>query len=149
MTTTTDIGFGKPGPEIFMHALDALGVPADAAVYVGDSLTWDVRGVRGAATLAWSRFGSTATAANGPATIRCPMRRSCLLPSCPNWSPACRISVGKGARSSARPRQRFIGPSDLCVGLPELDQFQQRRVQAGRLLRMLVQNVVALIRIDS
>ena len=48
VTTTTDIGFGKPGPEIFMHALDALGVPADAAVYVGDSLTWDVRGVRGA-----------------------------------------------------------------------------------------------------
>ena len=44
VTTTTDIGFGKPGPEIFMHALDALGVPADAAVYVGDSLTWDVRG---------------------------------------------------------------------------------------------------------
>lgn len=44
MTATTDIGFGKPGPEIFLHALDALGVPADASVYVGDSLRWDVGG---------------------------------------------------------------------------------------------------------
>ena len=44
VTATTDIGFGKPGPEIFLHALDALGVPAGNAAYVGDSLTWDVRG---------------------------------------------------------------------------------------------------------
>ena len=44
VTATTDIGFGKPGPEIFLHALDALGVPADASVYVGDSLRWDVGG---------------------------------------------------------------------------------------------------------
>ena len=46
MTATTDIGFGKPGPEIFLHALDALGVPADASVYVGDSLRWGVTSLK-------------------------------------------------------------------------------------------------------
>jgi putative hydrolase of the HAD superfamily len=63
VTTTTDIGFGKPGPEIFMHALDALGVPADAAVYVGDSLTWDVRGAGNAGVVSvWlNRNGSERT----------------------------------------------------------------------------------------
>lgn len=66
MTTTTDIGFGKPGPEIFMHALDALRVPADVAVYVGDSLTWDVRGAGNAGMLSvWlNRNGSERTSAD-------------------------------------------------------------------------------------
>jgi putative hydrolase of the HAD superfamily len=39
------VGVAKPDPEIFRIALDALGVPADAAVlHVGDSLRYDVAG---------------------------------------------------------------------------------------------------------
>ena len=37
-------GAAKPSPAIFAHALATLGVPADAAVHVGDSIDADVGG---------------------------------------------------------------------------------------------------------
>lgn len=51
---TTDIGYGKPQREIFLHALDNLDVAADEAAYVGDSLSWDVLGAnRAGLTSVW------------------------------------------------------------------------------------------------
>ena len=44
VVTTTDVGFGKPQTEIFMHALSTLTAKPEEAVYVGDSLSWDVDG---------------------------------------------------------------------------------------------------------
>lgn len=44
VVTTTDVGSGKPQPEIFMHALETLGTTPKSSVYVGDSLSWDVAG---------------------------------------------------------------------------------------------------------
>ena len=41
---STDIGFAKPAPEIFMRALDQIGVDPLGAMYVGDSLAGDVQG---------------------------------------------------------------------------------------------------------
>lgn len=42
------VGTSKPDPAIFRPALDALGVAPDRAVYVGDSLRFDVGGARAA-----------------------------------------------------------------------------------------------------
>jgi HAD superfamily hydrolase (TIGR01509 family) len=39
-----DIGVRKPDPEIFLHALQTIGVAAEAAMYVGDGLATDVQG---------------------------------------------------------------------------------------------------------
>jgi len=39
-----DIGVSKPDPEIFLHALQTIGVAAEAAMYVGDGLATDVQG---------------------------------------------------------------------------------------------------------
>ena len=41
---STDVGSVKPEPEIFMRALDELGVDPLDAMHVGDSLTGDVQG---------------------------------------------------------------------------------------------------------
>lgn len=46
--TTTDIGSGKPHRQIFEHALASLDAESAHAVYVGDSLNWDVRGANNA-----------------------------------------------------------------------------------------------------
>ena len=43
-----EIGIGNPDSRIFGHALDALSMRADQAAGVGDSLTRDVQGARGA-----------------------------------------------------------------------------------------------------
>ncbi len=43
-----DVGTGKPGREIFAHTLELLGVAADRAVMVGDSLERDVEGAEAA-----------------------------------------------------------------------------------------------------
>jgi HAD superfamily hydrolase (TIGR01509 family) len=40
---SSDVGFAKPAPEIFMRALDQIGVNPLAAMHVGDSLTGDVQ----------------------------------------------------------------------------------------------------------
>jgi HAD superfamily hydrolase (TIGR01549 family) len=41
---SADLGIRKPNPAIFLHALDALGVPPHEAVMVGDSLRADIVG---------------------------------------------------------------------------------------------------------
>jgi putative hydrolase of the HAD superfamily len=41
---STVVGFGKPDPRIFEAALAAVGVPAEQAVHVGDSVLADVGG---------------------------------------------------------------------------------------------------------
>lgn len=40
-----DVGFRKPRPEIFMQALDDLGVEGESVLHVGDSLVADVAGI--------------------------------------------------------------------------------------------------------
>jgi HAD superfamily hydrolase (TIGR01509 family) len=42
-----EAGIWKPTPQIFRHALDALGVPPESAVFVGDSPREDIRGAQG------------------------------------------------------------------------------------------------------
>ena len=46
--SSAELGFMKPHPAIFQAALDGIGIPADRAVMVGDSLTHDVEGALGA-----------------------------------------------------------------------------------------------------
>jgi 2-haloalkanoic acid dehalogenase type II len=57
-----DIGIYKPDPRAFTALLDRLGVTAEEALYIGDSLTMDVDGAHGAALRCiWiSRDGETA-----------------------------------------------------------------------------------------
>ncbi len=45
---STVVGVAKPAAEIFRHALDPLGIRPDQAVYVGDTVRYDVRGARNA-----------------------------------------------------------------------------------------------------
>jgi putative hydrolase of the HAD superfamily len=42
------VGVSKPQAQIFRHALDPIGVRPERAVYVGDTLRYDVRGARAA-----------------------------------------------------------------------------------------------------
>lgn len=42
------VGVSKPEVEIFRHALDPLGVKPERAIYVGDTVRYDVRGARAA-----------------------------------------------------------------------------------------------------
>ncbi len=42
------VGIAKPAAEIFRHALEPLGVSPDEAMYVGDTVRYDVRGARAA-----------------------------------------------------------------------------------------------------
>jgi len=46
MVDSTDLGWTKPDPRLFRHALDALGVDPARAVFVGDSLSRDMAGAR-------------------------------------------------------------------------------------------------------
>lgn len=51
-----DLGFMKPSPQIFRHALAALGVPPEKALMVGDSLRADVGGAKALGlTAVWKR----------------------------------------------------------------------------------------------
>ena len=43
---SADLGVRKPNPAIFLHALNALSVPPEQAVMVGDSLTADIAGAQ-------------------------------------------------------------------------------------------------------
>ncbi|HLZ28451.1 MAG TPA: HAD family hydrolase [Chloroflexota bacterium] len=45
---STVVGVAKPAAAIFRHALDPLGVSPEQAVYVGDTVRYDVRGARNA-----------------------------------------------------------------------------------------------------
>jgi putative hydrolase of the HAD superfamily len=42
------VGVAKPAAEIFRHAIEPLGVTAEQAVYVGDTVRYDVAGARAA-----------------------------------------------------------------------------------------------------
>jgi putative hydrolase of the HAD superfamily len=42
------VGVAKPAAEIFRHALDPLGVAPERAIYVGDTVRYDVSGARAA-----------------------------------------------------------------------------------------------------
>ena len=42
----TDVGQRKPAPEIYDHAMKALGVAAEQCLFVGDDPCWDVEGPR-------------------------------------------------------------------------------------------------------
>jgi HAD superfamily hydrolase (TIGR01662 family) len=44
MVFSEDVGFRKPQPEIFLHALRQLGVDPENAMFVGDRLDTDVQG---------------------------------------------------------------------------------------------------------
>jgi putative hydrolase of the HAD superfamily len=45
---STVVGVAKPAAEIFRHALDPIGVRPETALYVGDTVRYDVRGARNA-----------------------------------------------------------------------------------------------------
>jgi putative hydrolase of the HAD superfamily len=42
------VGVSKPAADIFHHALDPLGVEPERAIYVGDTVRYDIRGARAA-----------------------------------------------------------------------------------------------------
>jgi len=46
MVDSTRVGVTKPDARIFRHAMDALGVAADAATFIGDSPSRDMAGAR-------------------------------------------------------------------------------------------------------
>ena len=46
LVDSAEVGCTKPAPQIFQHALDALGVSAARATFVGDSLPRDMAGAR-------------------------------------------------------------------------------------------------------
>ena len=49
-----EVGVMKPHPEIFAHAAEMAGAPAEALLYIGDSYTSDVQGALGAGwQMAW------------------------------------------------------------------------------------------------
>lgn len=52
LTTSEDVGVGKPNPDIFRAALRKARLEPDEAAYVGDSLRRDVGGARAAGMLA-------------------------------------------------------------------------------------------------
>ena len=48
VTVSSRVGYEKPHPAIFEHALELAGVPAAAALHVGDNVRADVEGARAA-----------------------------------------------------------------------------------------------------
>lgn len=56
VSISSEVGYVKPHPKIFQHALDALGVSPEEAVMVGDSLRCDVAGAKNMGMVAvWKR----------------------------------------------------------------------------------------------
>jgi putative hydrolase of the HAD superfamily len=56
VTISSNVGYLKPHPRIFQHALDALAVAAEETVMVGDSLHCDVAGAKALGMVAvWKR----------------------------------------------------------------------------------------------
>ena len=62
-----DLGVGKPEPAIFVHTLSQLGVTADGAVMIGDSMERDIDGAAalGIRGIWLNRDGAAAPSANG------------------------------------------------------------------------------------
>ncbi len=63
---SSDYGINKPSPLLYWKALDQLGVDANRAVFVGDSLRYDVAGAKaaGMATV-WINSGGESSDVNG------------------------------------------------------------------------------------
>lgn len=65
--TTTDIGSGKPHCQMFEHALASIDAESAHAVYVGDSLNWDVGGANNAGMVSvWLNRTGAARASDDP-----------------------------------------------------------------------------------
>ena len=66
MSISCDVGYMKPHPEIFQHALETLGVAPDEALMVGDSLRADVGGAQALGmTAVWRRRAKGNEQVNG------------------------------------------------------------------------------------
>ena len=66
LSVSCDIGYMKPHPKIFQHALDALDVGPESAVMVGDSLRADVAGAQALGmTAVWRRYAATVEPLDG------------------------------------------------------------------------------------
>jgi HAD superfamily hydrolase (TIGR01549 family) len=60
MSVSCDLGYMKPHPNIFLHAIEALDVAPDEVVMVGDSLRADVAGAQALGmTAVWRRYHAT------------------------------------------------------------------------------------------
>jgi HAD superfamily hydrolase (TIGR01549 family) len=60
LSISCEVGYLKPHPRIFVHALEALGIAAEDAVMVGDSLRADVAGANALGmTTVWKRDSRT------------------------------------------------------------------------------------------
>ena len=64
LVDSAEVGCTKPAPRIFLHALDALGVSAANATFVGDSLPRDMGGARGVGMRHIWLVGAEASAAS-------------------------------------------------------------------------------------
>ena len=64
LVDSVEVGCTKPAPRIFRHALDALGVSAAKATFVGDSLPRDMAGARGVGMRHIWLVGAEASAAS-------------------------------------------------------------------------------------
>lgn len=66
LSISCDVGYMKPHPRIFQHALEALGLTPEEAVMVGDSLRADVEGAQALGmTAVWRRRDSAREDAEG------------------------------------------------------------------------------------
>ena len=65
---STVVGMTKPDPAIFRHAASQLGVEPERALYVGDSVRYDVRGARAAGLrpIHFDPYGCCASPADHP-----------------------------------------------------------------------------------
>ena len=81
---STQVGFSKPDPRIFRHAVDELGLPPAAATFVGDSLARDMVGARAVGMrhvwLAADRVDQFRPCCPGDPVIRSIMELEALLP---------------------------------------------------------------------
>jgi len=60
LSISCEVGYLKPHPRIFVHALESLDLPAEATVMVGDSLRADVAGAKALGmTTVWKRDSRT------------------------------------------------------------------------------------------
>ena len=66
IAVSCDLGYMKPHPEIFQHALDAMGIGPEETVMVGDSLFADVAGAQALGmTAIWRRRPDTREQVDG------------------------------------------------------------------------------------
>ena len=85
-TFSGDVERSKPAPDLVQVALDKAGVPADEAVFVGDTV-WDVQaGPEGRGALRRSGCPEASAAASSP--TRAPPMSTTAPPTCSTTSPA-------------------------------------------------------------